>query len=83
MLKPLDSHKSVTVSTMMTHDRPDVLRFLNIILSIKRTGLTTTMKGSIGSIMKSSASIGATGRSLDFQPYLTDRNITNRVNAGY
>lgn len=28
MLKPLDSHKSVTVSTMMTHDRPDVLRFL-------------------------------------------------------
>ena len=28
MLKPLDSHKSVTVSTVMTHDRPDVLRIL-------------------------------------------------------
>lgn len=28
MLKPLDSHKSVTVSTVLTHERPDILRVL-------------------------------------------------------
>ena len=28
MLKPLDSHKPVTVSTVMTTDRPDILRVL-------------------------------------------------------
>ena len=29
MLKPLDSHKSVTVATVLTADRPDILRVLN------------------------------------------------------
>jgi hypothetical protein len=28
MLKPLDSHKSVTVATVLTSDRPDILRVL-------------------------------------------------------